>query len=171
MKTLIFSSSLSPTSHSYELCKYVELELQKKSDIEVKLFDLRGLDIRFAYQPKTADMEKIEKMVEWADNFVIGMAVHCYSINDSLKAVIDNCFPGKANKFFGIVCSAGGEKSYLAATHLQNIMMNEFRMIPLPRIVYATRHDFDEDTKAKEHLHNRIKQFADDFYMIGKKLL
>ena len=53
---------------------------------------------------------------------IIGMGVHnCYSINDNLKILLDNCFDGAQKKFFGIVCAAGGEKSYLSTMHLSNL--------------------------------------------------
>ena len=49
--------------------------------------------------------------------------------------------------------------------------MNEWRMIQLPRIVYATKKDFDENNlvKSKDVL-DRIKVFSNEFSEIGKKL-
>ena len=73
------------------------------------------------------------------------MGVHCYSINDGLKIILDNCCNKAEGKFFGIACAAGGTKSYLASMHLTQICMNEWRMIQLPRIVYATTKDFKEN--------------------------
>jgi len=170
MKTLIISSSLNPKSNSYLLCKAIEAELSKK-DTEVTFLDLREYDIQPSYKEKTADMHNIEEIIRDHDNYVIGMAVHCYSLNDNLKALIDTSFPGEKHKLFGIACTAGGQKSYLATQHLVQIMINEFRMIPLPRIVYGIESDFDEEGPQNEHIKQRVVLFAEEFFDIGKKLI
>jgi FMN reductase len=99
------------------------------------------------------------------------MGVHCYSVNDSLKILLDNCFGGVSGKFFGILCTAGGERSYLSAMHLTQICMNEWRMIQLPRIVYATEKAFTEDEISSTEVLERIQIFSDEFNTIGNKLI
>ena len=49
--------------------------------------------------------------------------------------------------------------------------MNEWRMIQLPRIVYATTKDFKKNKINSIETENRIKLFAEEFYRIGGKLL
>lgn len=171
MKTLIISSSLNPSSHSYVLCKEVEKRLRDKENCEVDFIDLKEMEVKHAFQGSTEDMEQIKTLTEQADNYIFGMAVYCYSVNDSLKSLIDTCFKGGENKLFGILCAAGGEKSFLATQHLIQIMTNEFKMIPLPRIVYATREAFDDKCSiTSEDLVARIDKFTEHFYMIGEKL-
>jgi FMN reductase len=99
------------------------------------------------------------------------MGVHCYSINDSLKIILDNCFSGANDKFYGIVCAAGGERSYLSTMHLTQICMNEWRMIQLPRIVYATGQDFTENKLTNKTIIERIDVFSEEFISIGRKLI
>ena len=99
------------------------------------------------------------------------MGIHCFSINDNLKIILDNCFENATGKFFGILCAAGGQKSYLATQHLTQICMNEWRMIQLPRVIYATSNDFDEMELTSVEIKKRIKLFSDEFYSVGKKLL
>lgn len=169
MKTLIISSSLNPNSHSAKVCHEIEKKL-KEQNIDVQLIDLRGKELNLFWQEKTADMEAITKAVEEADNYIFGMAVYNYSINDSLKALIDNCFPGKEHKLFGIVSAAGGDRSYLATQHLVQICMNEWRMIPLPRTVYVTGKDVNENNEFAGNICERIDQFVSEFIQIGKKL-
>ncbi len=171
MKTLIISSSLNPNSNSFKVCKHLKEKLSQKSDIEVELVDLRDFEIKHTYKGKTKDMEKLETMIESADNFIIGMAVHCYSINDYLKSLIDNCFPGKEHKLFGIIAAAGGERSYLSTQHLVQILMNEHRMLPLPRTLYVTKNDFKDEEIINENIHGRVEQFIDEFYSLAKKLV
>ena len=111
----------------------------------------------------TSDMQKISEKVSEADNFIIGMAVYCYSVNDSLKTVLYNCFEDVTAKRFGIVCAAGGEKSYLSTQHLAQICANEWRMVQLPRVVYASGKDWQEGKLINEDVIERIGLFTEEF--------
>ena len=84
MKTLILSSSLSESSRSFLLCKTVKKELIKKGN-HVTLIDARKIPMNPFHQQSTTEMKMLEKEIEASDNIIIGMGVHCYSINDSLK--------------------------------------------------------------------------------------
>ena len=44
-------------------------------------------------------MHKLSQKIKDADNIIIGMGVHCYSINDNLKILLDNCFDGAQKNF------------------------------------------------------------------------
>ena len=90
MKTLVLSSSLNPDSKGFVLCKMVS-ELLNDLGREVEFVDLRDYKLGHTFSP-TEDMKVLKEKIAAADNFVIGMAVYCYSINDSLKTVLDNCF-------------------------------------------------------------------------------
>ena len=170
MKTLIVSSSLSPKSRSFILCKEIYNRLSVKG-IEVKMIDARKIDLRPCHTKISESMIKLSNEVDYADNLIIGMGVHCYSINDGLKIILDNCFGKATGKFFGIICSAGGERSYLSTQHLTQICMNEWRMIQLPRIVYATGKEFKENKVNNEDLIDRLDIFSEEFNMIGSKLI
>ena len=119
----------------------------------------------------TDEMQQLTEQIKEADNIIIGMGVHCYSVNDALKILLDACFSAATGKFFGILCAAGGERSYLSTQHLTQICMNEWRMIQLPRIVFATEKDFREDVITSDEVLERIKLFSEEFHAIGCKLL
>ena len=169
MNTLILSSSLAGNSRSYLLCKAVEQELLDKGN-NIIFVDAREIPMQPTHQGFTDKMETLTKQVEEADNIIFGMGVHCYSINDSLKILLDACFGKATGKFFGILCAAGGERSYLSTMHLTQICMNEWRMMQLPRIVYATGKDFTEDTISSTEVLERIELFSEEFHTIGNKL-
>lgn len=168
MKTLILSSSLSENSRSFLLCKAVKEELIAKGD-NITFVDARNIPIQPVHRGLSPEMETLVKQVEQADNIIIGMGVHCYSVNDSLKILLDTCFGKATGKFFGILCAAGGERSYLSTMQLTQICMNEWRMMQMPRIVYATGKDFKEDIITTEVL-ERIVLFSEEFHSIGNKL-
>ncbi|MEE2700218.1 MAG: NAD(P)H-dependent oxidoreductase [Bacteroidota bacterium] len=169
MNTLIISSSLSENSRSFILCKATEKLLIAKG-VNVELLDAREIELLPCHKGLSCSMEELSKKVAKADNIIFGMGVHCYSVNDGLKIILDNCFSKAEGKFFGIVCAAGGERSYLSTMHLTQICMNEWRMIQLPRIVYATGKDFKNDKVSNPEVKERIKLFAEEFAEIGKKL-
>ena len=170
MKTLIISGSLSETSRSYILCKMVYDKL-KEMGVDVKLIDARENELLPYHRGPSSDMEKIAKDVEWADNIIMGMGVHCYSVNDGLKIILDGCFSGAKGKFFGILSAAGGNRSYLSTMHLTQICMNEWRMIQLPRIVYVTGQDFDGDEINGDEVLERIEMFVKEFKDVGERLV
>jgi FMN reductase len=169
MKTLILSSSLSENSRSYLLCKAVKEELIAKGD-NITFIDARNIPMQPTHKVITPEMATLAKQVEEADNIIFGMGVHCYSVNDSLKILLDACFGKATGKFYGILCAAGGERSYLSTMHLTQICMNEWRMMQLPRIVYATGKDFKEDIIISSEVLERIALFSEEFHTIGNKL-
>ena len=170
MKTLILSSSLADNSRSFLLCKAVEEQLLARNN-NITLVDARNIPMLPVHKELTTEMRTLSEQVKQADNIIIGMGVHCYSINDGLKIILDNCFAKSTGKFFGIICAAGGERSYLSTQHLTQICMNEWRMIQLPRIIYATGKDFEENNIKNKNLLERIDIFSDEFHSIGEKLI
>jgi NAD(P)H-dependent FMN reductase len=170
MKTLILSSSLSKNSRSFILCNEVSKSLSKKG-VDCTIVDARNIPMRPKHYELTSEMEAFADQIKETDNIIIGMGVHCYSVNDSLKILLDTCFSNATAKFYGILCAAGGERSYLSTMHLTQICMNEWRMIQLPRIVYATGKDFEGDSILSTELLERIDLFSEEFHSIGNKLL
>ena len=170
MKTLIISSSLSPKSRSFILCEEIYNRLSAK-EIDVKIIDARDMDLKPCHKKISESMIQLSNEVDNSDNLIIGMGVHCYSINDGLKIILDNCFGKATGKFFGIICAAGGERSYLSTQHLTQICMNQWRMIQLPRIIYATGKDFEEDKVNNNDLIERLDVFSEEFHTIGSKLI
>ena len=170
MNTLIISSSLSKKSRSFILCTEIHHLLQE-IDVNTELVDVRKMELLPHHKQGSRSMQELNQKVEKADNIIFGMGVHCYSVNDSLKIILDNCCEGCMGKFFGIVCAAGSERSYLSTMHLTQICMNEWRMIQLPRIIYATGQDFDNDAITNNELNERIKLFVKEFTDIGRRLI
>ena len=110
MKTLILSSSLSQNSRSFILCSEVLKNLSKKG-VKCTIIDARDIDISPMHSGLNTNMKILSKKIKEADNIIIGMGVHCYSINDSLKILLDTCFSDAIGKFYAILCAAGGERS------------------------------------------------------------
>tara|TARA_Y100000766_G_scaffold97102_1_gene82828 strand:+ start:469 stop:984 length:516 start_codon:yes stop_codon:yes gene_type:complete len=170
MRTLIISSSLSKNSKSFILCNEVN---QKLKDLGVisEIIDARKTPLFPYHIPKSTQMNNLTEKISSADNLIIAMGVHNYSINDSLKIILDTCFKNVEGKFFGIICAGGGEKSYLSTMHLSQICMNEWKMIQLPRIIYGARKDFENNQIKSQQLLDWIDLFCNEFKEIGNKLM
>ncbi len=170
MKTLIISSSLSPNSRSFLLCKAVE-EFLKEGNIEVEVVDLRKYTLHATHLPPSPDVEVLKKKVAEADNYIFWMWVHCYSFNDNLKIFLDTVMGECDVKLFAVLCAAWGHHAYLATMHLTQVCMNERRMIQLPRVVYAAGGDFSEENKINENIFSRCKKLSEEFVELWEKLL
>lgn len=170
MRTLIISSSLSENSKSFILCNEVNKKL-KHLGVKSEIIDAREIALFPYHIPKSEQMNNLTEKISTADNLIIAMGVHNYSINDSLKIILDTCFKNLEGKFFGIICAGGGEKSYLSTMHLSQICMNEWKMIQLPRIIYGARKDFENNQVKSQQLLDWIDLFCNEFKEIGNKLM
>ena len=171
MKTAIISSSQNLDSKSYILCREVEKELLEKG-VEVVFIDAKEYTLGTFFR-KNEDNKKLAELIKGCDNFIFGMAVYQYSFNANLKIILDTCMDECENKLFGALVAAGGQKSYLCYMDLVKVCMNEWRMIPLPRVVYCNSSDFEfnsEKLVPGQDLNTRIKEFANDFHSLAKKL-
>ena len=91
MNTLIISSSLSKNSKSFILCNSVANNLNSKG-VNCTIIDSRNIPLHHTHSPISIEMQRLSIKIKEADNIIIGMGVHCYSINDSLKTILDTCF-------------------------------------------------------------------------------
>jgi len=170
MNVAIISSSLNPESKGYIMCRKLEEEFISKG-LDVVFIDAKDYKLSPVFQD-SKDNERLAEKLKDVDHFVFGMALYNYSFYDNLKLILDNCVdPKNEHSLFGIVCAAGGDKSYLSTMHLSQVCMNEWRMIQLPRVIYATGKDFDKNGIHSEDLLDRIEKFAKEFIEVGSKLL
>ena len=170
MKTVIISSSLSKTSKSFILCNEVNQKL-KDLGFKSEIIDARSISLNAYHLIQSKELDDLSNKISKADNLIIAMGVHNFSINDSLKIILDTCFKNVEGKFFGIICAGGGEKSYLSTMHLSQICMNEWKMIQLPRIIYGARKDFENNQIKSQQLLDWIDLFCNEFKEIGNKLM
>lgn len=171
MNTLIISSSLSKSSKSLILAKEVKKRIEEFTD--VTFIDLKEFDLKLTHKTKSDDMIELSSLVEKADNIIFATGIYNYSISDSLKVFVDTCLnkENSKGKFYGILCAAGSEMSYLSFMHLTQMCQNHNKMIQLPDIVFATGKDFIDNEIQSENLFDRIDYFCSRFLEIGNKLL
>jgi FMN reductase len=72
-----------------------------------------------------------------------------------------------------MMCTGGGNNSYMAVMSFANSLMLNFRCIIVPRFVYATNNSFDRDKIKITDLKiiRRVEELSDRIVSLGKALL
>lgn len=63
-------------------------------------------------------------------------------------------------KSVGFLCAAGGDRSYMSPIAFANSLKLDFRRLIIPRFVYCTKADFDDDGMLGASLHERVDALA-----------
>ena len=66
------------------------------------------------------------------------------------------------DKIFGFLCAAGGRNSYMSVMSLANSLMLDFRCYIIPKFVYATKNDFNEDKIVNSDTKSRIIELGSE---------
>ena len=64
-------------------------------------------------------------------------------------------------KVVGFLCAAGGRGSYMSVMSLANSLMLDFRCLIVPRFVYATGEDFNDDGTPNETIARRTDELCE----------
>ena len=74
------------------------------------------------------------------------------------------------DKVFGFLCAAGGRNSYMSVMSLANSLMLDFRCYIIPKFVYATKNDFNEDKIVNSDTKSRIKELGSELIRVSSAL-
>lgn len=159
---LIIASSLKSTSRSLILAEAAERSL-KSLGREVELIKLRDYPLPFCDGETAHGDPRVsllaEKIVS-AEGILIACPIYNYSINSSLKNLIELTGRNWQEKVVGFLCAAGGASSYMAIMNFAGSLMLDFRCLILPKFVYATGNHFEEDRITDEGVEQRISELA-----------
>jgi FMN reductase len=159
---LVVSASLNPNSRSYRLAESAA-EALGRLGAEATLIDLREWDLPLC-DGDTSDshpaVEKLSALIRDAAAVLLAAPVYNYDVNAAAKNLIELTGDAWSEKPVGFLCSAGGKSSYMSPIGLANSLMFDFRCWIVPRFVYATRQDFDEQRRPLPHISERIEQLA-----------
>ena len=145
---LILSTSLRGQSRSRVLAEEAAL-LLKKAGVEHDFVDLRDhplphCDGGTCYS-EPAVTEFKAKLIE-ADGYLIATPIYNFDANSVLKNAVE--LTGKdvwTEKVVGFLAAAGGRGSYMSLSGITLSLMLDFRTFCLPRFVYVTGEDFNEE--------------------------
>jgi NAD(P)H-dependent FMN reductase len=162
-QVILIQGSLNKESRTAVLIQHAEQEL-KRAGLEVSMLDLRKLQMEFCdgrslkeYHP---DMQQAYRAIDEAPAFVIGMPVYCYSVSGPLKNFIDIVSGAMEKKIAGILCNAGGNRSYLASADLSNILAYESHVTTVQPIVYSSSEDFNDTALKGDKVKSKLREMV-----------
>lgn len=171
MKTLIVSCSLHPSSRSRVLAEFLCNKNKDAEFIDLKEYPLPLCDGASSFG--NDNVAKLKKIFEEASGVIITAPVYNYNLNSSLKNLIELLGDSWSNKTVAFACAAGGKSSYLAPLTVMNNLMVDFRCFMVPRYVYATASDFNEERTEiiSDSVKERLMRLNKDFLAVTKALM
>jgi FAD reductase [NAD(P)H] len=163
-QVVLIQGSLNKESRTAILVDHTAEEM-KRSGLKTTTLDLRNIQMEFCdgrslkeYHP---DMQQAYQAMEKADAFVIGMPVYCYSVSGPLKNFIDITSGAMEKKIAGILCNAGGNRSYMSSADLSNILAYESHVTTVQPIVYSSSEDYDDHMLTGDKVQSKIREMVD----------
>ncbi len=145
-KIVIVQGSLNPESKTAIVVAQTEKVL-KSRNIEFETLDLRSLELQFcdgrSLKDYNEDMRQAYRILESADGFIFAMPVYCWSMSGVVKNLIDITAGALENKVAGILCNAGGNRSFMSSADLINVLYYESGVMTVHPVVYTSYEDFD----------------------------
>ena len=110
------------------------------------------------------------KIVDAASGILISTPIYNYSANATIQNFIENTGKAWTGKPVGMLCAAGGKGSYMALTSLASSLMLHFHCHVLPRHVYATSDQFENNQISDSSLQERVDLIAADICWLSKAI-
>jgi NAD(P)H-dependent FMN reductase len=163
-KVVLIQGSLSKDSRTAIVLKAVG-DVLSKIGLEHKTLDLRDLKMEFCdgrpLKDYPEDMQKAYQVLEQADGYVFGMPVYCFSVSGPLKNFIDITAGAMEKKVAGVVCNAGGNRSFMSSADLMNVLAYESHVTSVQPVVYSNYEDFENQTLTGEKVHSKIEEMVE----------
>ena len=170
MTYLIISTSLRLGSRSQIMAKHLEKSFGKE---EVKFFDLQETPLPMCDGDKCYDLPEVldfrEKIKE-SDGIIMSIPVYNFNVSSGAKNIVELGGRMLYDKTFGFMCAAGGKNSYMSVMSLANSLMLDFRCYIIPKFVFATKNDFEEDKIVNSDTKNRIKELGSELIRVSSAL-
>ncbi len=168
MRIVVISGSLRPQSLSRVLAHRALNTLQERG-VDTEWVDLRQVDLPMCEgteASKGGDVGRLTEAFTAADGLLVAAPISNFDVNGAVKNLVDQL--GRqawTDKTVGFLCAAGGHSSYMSIMSLANSLMLNHRCVIVPRFVYATSDDFDDDgtdgmTIASDEVAERVDQLA-----------
>ena len=146
--------------------------LQKKID-DVEFFDLQENPLPMCDGDECYDLPEVlafREKVENAEGIVMAIPVYNFNVSSGAKNVVELGGRMLYDKTFGFICAAGAKSSYMSVMSLANSLMIDFRCYIIPKFVYATKHDFENEKLINKDIKDRIKELGRELIRVSKAL-
>ena len=170
MTYLIISTSLRPGSRSQIMAKHLEKSFVKE---EVEFFDLQENTLPMCDGDECYDLPEVldfREKVKKANGIIMSIPVYNFNVSSGAKNIVELGGKMLYDKTFGFICAAGGRNSYMSVMSLANSLMIDFRCYIIPKFVYATKHDFQDEEITNSDIKDRIEELGSELIRVSKAL-
>ena len=146
--------------------------LQKKID-DVEFFDLQENPLPMCDGDECYDLPEVlafREKVENAEGIVMAIPVYNFNVSSGAKNVVELGGRMLYDKTFGFICAAGAKSSYMSVMSLANSLMIDFRCYIIPKFVYATKHDFEDNKIINSDIEGRIEELGKELVRVSNAL-
>ena len=146
--------------------------LQNKLD-NIEFFDLQENPLPMCDGDECYDLPEVlafREKVKNAEGIIMAIPVYNFNVSSGAKNIVELGGRMLYDKIFGFVCAAGGRNSYMSVMSLANSLMIDFRCYIIPKFVYATKHDFDEDGITNSDIKERLEELGNELIRVSKAL-
>ena len=144
----VFGTSLDPRSRSFGLAVAAEQALVGRG-LPATLVDLREHRFPACGRDGAYDdpgVNELRALAARSTHVVFAAPVYNFQFGSAAKNLVELIGRGGLEgKTVGLLCSAGGRRSYMAPMTFANALMLDFRCWIVPRFVFGVPDDFDDD--------------------------
>ena len=151
------------------MAKYLVASFEK----DVEFFNLQENPLPMCDGDECYDLPEVldfRKKIKNAEGIIMAIPVYNFNVSSGAKNIIELGGSMLYDKTFGFLCAAGGRSSYMSVMSLANSLMLDFRCYIIPKFVFATKNDFEEDKIVNSDIKSRIKELGSELVRVSNAL-
>ena len=140
---------------------------------DTEFFDLQDNPLPMCDGDECYDLPEVltfREKVENADGIIMAIPVYNFNVSSGAKNIVELGGRMLYDKTFGFICAAGAKSSYMSVMSLANSLMIDFRCYIIPKFVYATKHDFENEKIINKDIEDRIEELGNELIRVSKAL-
>ena len=151
------------------MAKYLVASFEK----DVEFFNLQENPLPMCDGDECYDLPEVldfRKKIKNAEGIIMAIPVYNFNASSGAKNIVELGGSMLYDKTFGFLCAAGGRNSYMSVMSLANSLMLDFRCYIIPKFVFATKSDFEEDKIVNSDIKSRIKELGSELIRVSSAL-
>jgi len=140
---------------------------------DTEFFDLQDNPLPMCDGDECYDLPEVltfREKVKNADGIIMAIPVYNFNVSSGAKNIVELGGRMLYDKTFGFICAAGAKSSYMSVMSLANSLMIDFRCYIIPKFVYATKHDFENEKIVNKDIEERIEELGNELIRVSKAL-
>ena len=140
---------------------------------DVVFFDLQDNPLPMCDGDECYDLPEVidfREKVKIAKGIIMDIPVYNFNVSSGAKNVVELGGRMLYDKTFGFICAAGGKSSYMSVMSLANSLMIDFRCYVIPKFVYATKNDFENEIITNSDIKDRLQELGNELVRVSNAL-